>query len=175
MQTPNIQSRSIGSGHPIVLLHAFPLSHLIWSEIQPPQGFRFVLPDFPGFGSAPLAPKGLSLKDAALGLRKHLEESGVEWPIRLGGISMGGYWAMEFVRQFPEIVQDLILISTRPGVDKPENRQKNPARAVLRRQRQYPGCQREIEDCVDEHLAAADAIGHPAPEHRSRNGADSRR
>ncbi len=30
---------------------------------------------------------------------------------------------MEFIRQFPERIQGLILISTRPGVDKPEGRE----------------------------------------------------
>jgi 3-oxoadipate enol-lactonase len=66
----------------------------------------------------------LNLAQAAMGLKKHLEESGIKEPIVLGGISMGGYWAMEFVRQFPENVKKLILISTKAGVDKPEALQK---------------------------------------------------
>lgn len=36
---------------------------------------------------------------------------------------MGGYWAMEYLRQFPSRVAKVLLISTRPGVDKPEGRQ----------------------------------------------------
>ncbi len=124
MSIPVIRSQSKGSGRPLVLLHAFPLSHRIWDYIQAPEGFRLVLPDFPGFGLSPLTPHGLTLEEAATGLRNHLEESRLKEPVLLGGISMGGYWAMEFVRQFPGSVQDLILISTRPGVDKPENRQK---------------------------------------------------
>jgi pimeloyl-ACP methyl ester carboxylesterase len=119
-----IQSQIIGTGKPIVLLHAFPLSHLIWRDLQPPPGYKLILPDFPGFGLSPLAKEGLTLEAAAKGLEKHLEELCVNEPFVLGGISMGGYWAMDYMRQFPEKIQSLILISTRPGQDKPENRMK---------------------------------------------------
>ena len=76
----------------------------------------------------------MTLYQAAQGLADHLNHLHIDQKIILGGISMGGYWAFEFLRLFPEKVQKLILVSTRPGVDKPEGRQNrlNMAEKVLR-------------------------------------------
>lgn len=106
-----------------MLLHAFPLSHLIWKGLQPPPGYRLLLPDFPGFGFSPLAPSGFTLSEAAQALEDHLIDQGIREPFILGGISMGGYWAMEYLRRYPERANGILFISTRPGVDKPEARQ----------------------------------------------------
>jgi len=134
MPSPTVFSIQLGSGSPLVLLHAFPLSHLIWKNIAPPAGYRLILPDFPGFGDSPMASPGLTLADAAQGLEKHLREKGINGSIVLGGISMGGYWAMEYLRQFPNRVAKVLFISTRPGVDKPEGRQNrlNMAEKVVK-------------------------------------------
>ncbi len=56
------------------------------------------------------------------GLEAHLTDQNIEKPFILAGISMGGYSALEYIRQFPEQVQKLVLISTRAGIDKPEGR-----------------------------------------------------
>jgi 3-oxoadipate enol-lactonase len=121
---PTIQSATSGSGKPVVLLHAFPLSHLIWRKVRPPDGYRLILPDFPGFGLSPLPQTEFSMSDAAQALFMHLSEQGIDAPLILGGISMGGYWAFEFMRQYPENVRALMLISTRTGIDKPGAKQK---------------------------------------------------
>lgn len=133
MPIPFVRSIEVGSGRPLVLLHAFPLSHSLWQNLQPPVGYRLILPDFPGFGESPLAPMGLTLKEAAQGLEKHLQEKGIVESFVLGGISMGGYWAMEYLHQFPGRVAKVLFVSTRPGVDKPESRQNrlNMAEKVI--------------------------------------------
>jgi len=129
-----ISLKVIGLGKPLVLLHAFPLSNLIWENFEPPKDFALILPDFPGFGSSPLAKEGFSLAEAAQELLKSLEEEGIRQPIVLGGISMGGYWAMEFIRQFPEKMSKIIFVSTRAGLDKPDAKQRRleMAERVLR-------------------------------------------
>ena len=124
LSLPVIVSSSRGSGQPLVLLHAFPLTHAIWKEITPPDQYQLILPDFPGFGLSPLPQTQISLSDASQGLNNHMAEKGIEGPVTIGGISMGGYWALEFIRQYPEKVRALILISTRAGIDKPEIKQK---------------------------------------------------
>jgi pimeloyl-ACP methyl ester carboxylesterase len=124
MALPTIKSFTVGQGKPLVLLHAFPLSHSMWKRLHPPAGHRFVLPDFPGFGFSPL-PADADKIDFTLisqALQEHLKGLGLKEPFALGGISMGGYWAMEFARLFPDSIEKLIFISTRPGVDKPEGR-----------------------------------------------------
>src|ERR1700722_19753982 len=123
MALPTIKSFTVGQGKPLVLLHAFPLSHPMWKLLHPPAGHRFILPDFPGFGLSPLP--GADKIDFTLlsqALQEHLKDLGIKEPFTLGGISMGGYWAMEFARLFPHLIGKLIFISTRPGVDKPEGR-----------------------------------------------------
>ncbi len=124
MPTQEIALTLRGQGRPLLLLHAYPLSHSLWSDLVAPPGRQLILPDFPGFGDSPLAPGGYGLAQASQDLFYQLEKRGIQGPVALGGISMGGYWALEFLRQYPASVERLMLISTRAGADKPEGRQK---------------------------------------------------
>lgn len=114
-----------GSGKPLVLLHPFPFSSQFWWKLEPFPGYRLILPNFPGFGKTPIQTASYKLSDAAQdlqdGLRKLLTPNE---KIILGGISMGGYWVFEFLSRFPNQLEGLILISTRPGIDKPLAREK---------------------------------------------------
>ena len=89
---------------------------------QPSPGYSLITPDFPGFGQTPLASE-LSFSEAAEALENCLTEKGITGPIVLGGISMGGYWAMEYYRLYPKRISSLLFISTRSGIDRPEARQ----------------------------------------------------
>lgn len=133
MTAPVIRSKIDGEGIPFVLLHAFPLDHRLWDYYEVP-GYRLIKPDFPGFGLSPLGPEELTIEQAAEGLKAHLDGLGIDRPVILAGCSMGGYWAMEFARQFPDRVSRLFLVSTRSGLDSPERREKRleTAERVLR-------------------------------------------
>src|ERR1035438_8979842 len=113
MSVPEITSTSLGSGKPVVLLHAFPLSRLLWKDVVAPDGFQLIFPEFPGFGNSQLSGPGLTLSETARGLENHLQQKGITNPIFLSGISMGGYWAMEYLRQFSGRVSKVLFISTR--------------------------------------------------------------
>ncbi|HVZ80891.1 MAG TPA: alpha/beta hydrolase [bacterium] len=117
-----LRSKVIGTGRPFVFLHAFPLSHELFDDWSGIEGFELILPDFPGFGLTPLYPEEPTLDRVAEALAEHLKHMGIHEKIVLGGISMGGYWAFEFLRLYPEMVGKLLLASTRPGPDKPEGR-----------------------------------------------------
>lgn len=117
-------SHIVGRGLPVVLLHPFPLSADFWDGLKAPSGFRFILSNFPGFGASALGPDDFTLERAALSLQENLQELRTKESIVLAGISMGGYWAFEYLRQFQPRVSKLILISTRAGVDNPEGKQK---------------------------------------------------
>ncbi|MDQ4088819.1 MAG: alpha/beta hydrolase [Actinomycetota bacterium] len=110
-----------GSGEPaLVLLHAFPLHSGMWS----PQleglssGRRVIAPDLLGFGGSD-APESmyrytmLGYADLVAGL---LDRLGLDRVV-LGGLSMGGYVALAFLRQYPERVSALILADTRAAAD----------------------------------------------------------
>lgn len=111
------------SGSPLVLLHPFPLSSSYWSAEKEAFGKRFpvIVPDLPGFGSAPVqaAP---SMAGMAAELASRLDRQGITEPVILTGVSMGGYVAFEFLRQFPQRLAGLALISTRASADTAEAR-----------------------------------------------------
>jgi len=110
-----------GTGEPaLVLLHAFPLHAGMWA----PQlehlstGRRVIAPDFLGFGGSD-APDSmyrytmLGYADLLAGLLDYLGLVRVV----LCGLSMGGYVAFAFLRQYPERVSALVLADTRAAAD----------------------------------------------------------
>jgi pimeloyl-ACP methyl ester carboxylesterase len=92
----------------VLFLHALPLDERMWE----PQ--RDAFPD----AVAPrLYGRGSSMEGWASGI---LDE--VEGDFALVGASMGGYCALEVVRQAPERVRELVLVGARAEADSPERR-----------------------------------------------------
>ena len=115
---------NIGSGQPLVLLHAFPLNHQMWRdqirEFSP--DYQVIAPDARGFGES-TAFDDLetdfkpSLEIVARDVAALLDALKITRPIILCGLSMGGYTALEFARQFPQRLAGLILADTRADAD----------------------------------------------------------
>jgi pimeloyl-ACP methyl ester carboxylesterase len=108
----------LGEGTPFVLLHAFPLSRRMWQFQYDglTSQMRLVTPDLPGFGESATAggPPDLGvMADAVLVLLDRLELEDVV----LGGLSMGGYVAMEILRRRPDRVRALVLADTKASAD----------------------------------------------------------
>ena len=119
-----LEHREAGSGLPLVLLHAFPLSSAMWLEQREILGARcrVITPDQRGFGGSPLGDDEPSLThcaDDVLALLDRLELDRVV----LGGLSMGGYVAMELLRRAPERVAALLLADTKASADTAEARE----------------------------------------------------
>jgi 3-oxoadipate enol-lactonase len=114
-----------GHGIPLVLLHAFPLSSEMWAqEAESLSGFtKIIAPDLPGFGGSPHLSKP-SIPEIAKHVNLLLEQLHIKEPVVVGGLSMGGYVAFEFLRQFQNRVKGLCLFSTRAAADTPEAREK---------------------------------------------------
>ena len=112
-----------GRGIPLLLIHAFPLSSQMWKGqmTRLKQRCRVIAPDLPGFGRS-----ARQAKPSVAGMAKEvaglLEGLGIREQVFIGGLSMGGYVAFEFLRQFPERVRGLGLFSTRAAADSPEGR-----------------------------------------------------
>ena len=106
-----------GAGRPVVLLHAFPLSNAIWSRqlSAPPPGARLIAPDLRGFGASPGGGEP-SLDAMADDVAALLDRLGLD-SVVLGGLSMGGYVAMAFLRRHPGRVGALVLADTKAGAD----------------------------------------------------------
>lgn len=124
----------IGTGLPVVLLHAFPLSATMWSEQRAAlaAGYRVLTPDQRGFGGSPLGDDEPSLDIAADDVAVLLDASGIGRAV-VAGLSMGGYVAMALLRRHPERLAGLILADTRGSADADAIRDKREriARTVL--------------------------------------------
>jgi pimeloyl-ACP methyl ester carboxylesterase len=132
IKVANLPDRSVryleaGSGRPLVLLHAFPLSADQWLPQlhRVPPGWRAVAPDLRGFrgtrsilsyiGGEPVTIDTYAAD--VLALMTHLEiESAV-----IAGVSMGGYVAFAMLRQAAPRVRGLVLANTRAAADSAES------------------------------------------------------
>jgi pimeloyl-ACP methyl ester carboxylesterase len=114
----------IGTGLPIVFLHAFPLDRSMWAPqvgALVRQG-RCIAPDLRGFGTSPPAPP-YSMDQYADDVAALLEALGAR-PAVVVGVSMGGYIAFAFWRRHRAKVRALVLADTRAGADTDEGREK---------------------------------------------------
>jgi 3-oxoadipate enol-lactonase len=108
-----------GTGHPVVLLHAFPLSRQMWEDAVKVWSarYRVLAPDLPGFGDSPSSRADFTMEGCARELSQFLMDRDVHEKIALVGLSMGGYIAFEFIRQFPGRISGLVLAATHPLPD----------------------------------------------------------
>lgn len=138
-----------GSGPAVVLLHAFPLSSAMWAAQREAlsDGFRVVTPDLRGFGSSPPGDGDPSLDAMADDLAALLDRLGLDQVV-LGGLSMGGYVAMAFLRRHRDRVRGLVLADTKAGAD------PDPARAKRERVAARLDAERTTDALVEEVLPA---------------------
>jgi len=112
-----------GAGAPLVLLHAFPLDSRMWLDARPRLGerFRVITPDLRGFGSSPLGSDEPSVDAMARDVVDLLDRLSLERVV-LGGLSMGGYVAMAFLRHHADRVRAVVLADTKAAADPPAAR-----------------------------------------------------
>lgn len=110
-----------GTGPVAVLLHAFPCDHRMWAaQVEPiaASGWRVLVPDLPGFAGSALPQDDPDLGVIVEQLNADLAERGVDRFV-LGGLSVGGYLAMEWLRRYPQSIAALILCDTKATADSP--------------------------------------------------------
>lgn len=121
-----ISYREAGQGSPLILLHAFPLSSAMWEkQIETfAATHRVIAPDARGFGGSDGFRENEmpSLLQMARDVNALLDVLGIEEKIVLGGLSMGGYIALAFAREYSQRLRALILCDTRAEADTPETR-----------------------------------------------------
>ncbi len=118
MTVLDLHVREQGSGLPLVLLHAFPLHSAMWLDQRNELSdtARVVTPDLRGFGGSALGSDEPSLDRVADDVAALLDKLGLD-TVMLGGLSMGGYIAMAFLRRHPQRVRALLLADTKAGAD----------------------------------------------------------
>lgn len=124
-----------GRGHPLILLHAFPLHRGMWApQREALAGIgRLVLPDLRGFGESPEGEGPATMDAMAADVLALADRLGIGRFV-LGGLSMGGYVSLALLRRAAERVSGLVLADTRPGADTEEARANR--RAVIERLRE---------------------------------------
>ncbi|MDH5740339.1 MAG: alpha/beta fold hydrolase [Nitrospira sp.] len=113
-----------GNGLPIVFLHAFPLSRMMWApqEAALARDFRVITLDLRGHGESDAPLWHYTLEQAAddvLGLMDHLAIPHAVFV----GLSMGGYILFTFYRRYAERVKGLVLADTRAQADTADGKQ----------------------------------------------------
>lgn len=127
-----LHARDTGEGLPVVLLHAFPLSSTMWRDVRAAvgDGVRLVTPDQRGFGGSPMGDDPPALEPVADDAADLLDRLGLDRVV-LGGLSMGGYAVMAFLRRHAHRVRGVVLADTKAAADPPEaavNRERIAAR-----------------------------------------------
>ena len=103
----------------MLLLHGYPLNNAMWA----PQYSdlydlaRIIAPDFPGHGSSDPIEEDYPIALLARQCLDLLDGLGITQPIIVGGLSMGGYVALELYRQAPERIKGMILAATTHTAD----------------------------------------------------------
>jgi pimeloyl-ACP methyl ester carboxylesterase len=112
-----------GSGWPLILLHAFPLSADLWRPQldRVARGWQFFAPDLRGFGRGSLPPQSLTMDEMASDVSALMDCLEIDRAV-IGGLSMGGYVTMALYRLAPERFTGIVLANTKATLDTPEAR-----------------------------------------------------
>ncbi|MDP4804511.1 MAG: alpha/beta hydrolase [Candidatus Nanopelagicales bacterium] len=166
--------RDEGVGPAIVLLHAFPCDGSMWdaqAAALRDSGWRTLVPDLPGFGESTLPPGDPDLEDVARIVADAIAARGVDRYF-LGGLSLGGYLSMAWLRVRPQPVLGLLLCDTKASADGEaamHNRERI-AREVL----ENPNESRDIlAEAMMQALLAEDSLADERIVHRVTSWLDS--
>lgn len=127
-----LQEQRVGTGTPLVLLHAFPVDSRMWTQVIDllPPGIPVYTVDLPGLGTAPSpeqlgqhldAASGPTLELAADGVAAAFADTGLKQAVFIG-LSMGGYAALALLERHPDFVAGLGLFDTKTTADLEQGR-----------------------------------------------------
>jgi 3-oxoadipate enol-lactonase len=150
-----------GAGPVLLLVHGFPLDHGMWHEQIEGLGqdFRVVAPDLRGFGESGVTPGTVTMDQFADDLAALLDALGIDHPVALCGLSMGGYVAFAFCRRHLGRLGHLILCDTRADAD---SRQVRQARLGMAEQVLNSGSSSVVAAMLPRLLAEATTQRRPA-------------
>jgi|CXWL01.1.fsa_nt_gi pimeloyl-ACP methyl ester carboxylesterase len=122
----------VGTGQPVVLIHAFPLDRTMWQPLMflAGQELRLIAPDLRGFGDSPSTTgEAIAMRNYGADVVALLDRLGLR-SAAICGLSLGGYVALAIAEQAPERVDALILANTRATADDDASRAKRQAQAA---------------------------------------------
>jgi 3-oxoadipate enol-lactonase len=119
-----------GIGRPVVLIHGYPFNRSLWTEQIPAlsNSYRVIIPDLRGFGETDASEGAATMNRMAQDVAELMDQLEIPRAV-IGGLSMGGYVALAFYKQFPSRVRGLILADTRAQADTEEGKQTRAQQA----------------------------------------------
>jgi len=119
-----------GLGLPVVLLHGYPFNRSLWTEQVSAlsNSYRVITPDLRGLGESDATPGAATMNRMAQDVAALLDQLEISRAV-IGGLSMGGYVALAFYKQFPSRVRGLVLADTRAQADTEEGKQTRAQQA----------------------------------------------
>lgn len=117
-----------GHGPPLVLLHGYAETGMMWKPIIPKLAERFtvIAPDLPGIGDSSIPADGLDMKTAAIRVHALVRSLGMR-KAAVVGHDIGLMVAYAYAAQFQAEVEKLVLMEAfLPGVDGWEEVYNNP-------------------------------------------------
>jgi 3-oxoadipate enol-lactonase len=119
----NMAYQDSAGGLTMLMIHGFPLSSSMW-EMQLDdlsELIRIIAPDLRGHGFSE-AESPYSIAQYAEDCIKLLDSLGITDKVVVCGLSMGGYVALEIMRNYPDRVAALVLTATRAAPDDAEGK-----------------------------------------------------
>jgi len=114
----NLHYLTAGHGTPLILLHGYAETSLMWRPIIPALAKRFtvIAPDLPGIGDSDIPADGLDMKNAAIRIHDLAKSLGVQ-QAEVVGHDIGLMVAYAYAAQFSAEVTKLVLMDAfLPGV-----------------------------------------------------------
>lgn len=121
---------AVGDGPAVILLHGYPFNRSLWTELAESllDRYRVVIPDLRGFGETESSENPATMNRMAEDIAKLMDHLEIDQAV-IGGLSMGGYVALAFCKQYPTRVRALVLADTRPQADTEEGKQTRAQQA----------------------------------------------
>ena len=113
-----------GSGPAVIFIHGYPFNRSLWTEqAEALSGkYRVVTPDLRGFGESDSSEGPATMNRMAQDIARLMDHLGIQQAV-IAALSMGGYVALAFTKQFPSRVKSLVFADTRAQADTDEAKQ----------------------------------------------------
>ena len=113
-----------------MLIHGYPFNRSLWNEqvAALSTSYRVIVPDLRGSGESESSPGPSNDEPHGQDVAQLMDHLEITRAV-IGGLSMGGYVALAFYKQFPSRVRALILADTRAQADTEEGKQTRAQQA----------------------------------------------
>lgn len=141
----------------IVLIHAFPLDNRLFAQLGELPG-HLLTPNLPGFGGREPARGTPDLDVFADAIIGDLDRAGIDRAV-IGGVSLGGYVALNMLSRYPSRILGLVLADTKAAADTDQAREHRLKMATAADRGQQPDATDLVRPLVSDFTHAQNPDG----------------